>query len=140
VGHRVENVSDPYIILELIQASTDYNTDLIARHGELLHCVTFTKKTNPLEGIFWRQSIPASYVETDPVIIDVLRKIVARTNYDGFANIDYMYQGQRPQIFDFNPRPSGTLLRFGAPVMAVWLKKYSACFQFDHPRQPQDGN
>ena len=30
VGHRVENVSDPYIILELIQASTDYNTDLIA--------------------------------------------------------------------------------------------------------------
>ena len=155
--------------------------DLATSAGKLIHCVTFTKQTNPKEGIFWRQSIPASFAQTgqqlehilsiqlnvnccslwvslrliasistrlyyeicgsraawilliaDPIVYDILEQIIKHTNYDGFGNIDYMYVDGVPKLFDFNPRPSGTLLRFGAPVLAIWFKKYAGLFDSWH--------
>ena len=155
--------------------------DLATSAGKLIHCVTFTKQTNPKEGIFWRQSIPASFAQTgqqlehilsiqlnvnccslwvslrliasistrlyyeicgsraawilliaDPIVYDILEQIIKHTNYDGFGNIDYMYVDDAPKLFDFNPRPSGTLLRFGAPILAIWFKKYAGLFDSWH--------
>ena len=52
----MEDATEQHLVLELIESTTDYNTDFIACKGRLIHWVTFTKDTNPKEGIFWRQA------------------------------------------------------------------------------------